>query len=208
MLGLAGLAVALGLALVPAALASHPSTRVARQTNLDGDAALETVIATHIISFDHKRQRAEVVALDDCAGERRTYELAPAGRWMFPRAIRGSRVLGRPGVLFTIHYEDGHVIARLSRLRVQQRGECPTPSTPFDYSSATPLVAPPRGYLIAGIDVSVTDDSKRYSGRELLLTESYAEGTSRPVRAKRLTYFRYRLRTRMYERYRMVLIQA
>lgn len=172
--------------------------------NLDDDPARETVTASWNVSFDHTYQRAEVVVLDDCGGERRLLELAPPGRSMFPRAIQGSRALGRPGVLFKIGYSDGHWIARVARLRRPQTGGCPEPAALFDYSTASPPRPPPTGRVVAGFGVTIGEYS-RIPGRELRLTERYGTSPSHRGPMSRRTYFRYLKAQGRYVGYRTVL---
>lgn len=174
------------------------------RVNLDEDAARETVNATHTVSFDHTSQSAQVVAIDHCGGVQRMLELAPTGSYMWPQAIRGSRALGRPGVLFSIEYADGHSIARVARLRRLQAGACPQPVSLFDYSTSRPPRRPPSGQTIVGFDVTIGAYS-RVAGRELLLTEGYAKPPSERARTTRRTYFRYLKARGRYVGYRTVL---
>jgi hypothetical protein len=196
------------LALAPAALASPPSWFLDRKLNLDGDRALERIHAAYDVSSDHKYQRAEIAALDTCAGRERRYELAPPGKFMAREAIFGRRALGRAAVLFSMSYADRHWIARVVQLRPKQKGACPTPALLFDYSSVRPPYPAPDGYTVGLVSAAPGEHSSAYAGKELLLTEEYSSPRLSPVRKIRHTYLRYLGSKRRYVPYRTEVVPA
>jgi hypothetical protein len=193
------LALALGLA--PAASATHPGWFFNARMNLDSDSAREHLYASHLTHPDEAR----VSVVDTCRGSDVRHELAAPGIYMLRGSIHGSRDLGRPGVLFSIHYADGHTIGRIARLRIQHTGECPTPVSLFDYSTDSPPRPAPRGFVLQDFVIRVHDYSGQYSGPELRLDEFYGEVSPGPVLSTRYTYFRYSVRSRSYAEYRSVL---
>ncbi len=195
---------ALVLVLTPAASATHPGWFFNARMNLDSDSAREHLFASYLTHPDEAR----IYVVDSCRGNDLRYDLAAPGVHMFRDSIHGSRDLGRPGVLFSIHYPDGHTIARVARLRVQQRDECPTPVSLFDYSTESPPRPPPEGLVLQDFVVQVHDYSRRYSGPELRLAEFYGTSEPGPVLSTRFSYFRYSVRSRTYAPYRMVLKPA
>jgi hypothetical protein len=199
---LAVLALALGLA--PAASATHPGWLFNARMNLDGDSAREHLFASYLTHPD----RARIYVDDNCRGPTYRHELSPPGIRMLRASIHGSRDLGRPGVLFSIHYADGHTIARVARLRVQKLGECPSPVSLFDYSTDRPPRSAPKGFVLQDFVVRLHDYSSRYSGPELRLDEFYGTSSPGPVLSTRYTYFRYAARSRSYVEYRTILKRA
>lgn len=194
------------LALAPAALASPPSWFLDRKSNLDGDRALERIHAAYDVSSDRKYQRAEIAAFDTCGGRKRRYELAPPGTFMARDAIFGRRALGRPAVLFSMSYADRHWIARVVRLRAKQKGACPTPALLFDYSSVRPPYPAPEDYTVGNVYAAPGEHSAAYTGKELLLTETYSSPRLGPVRKIRNTYLRYLSSKQRYVAYRTEVV--
>ena len=190
--------------LVPAAFASHPSWSFESKANVDADRALERISASYDVSSDHKFERATVSVADTCRGRVRQYRLA-VGRSTNRESILGQRDLGRPGVLFTMVYADGHEIARVVQLRARQRGVCPTPVAIFAYSSARPPYPAPQGYTVRDAKVGPGEHSATFPGRELLLTEEYQGPRLNPIRMQRMTYFNYSAAKKRYVPYRTEL---
>jgi hypothetical protein len=199
----ATLAVVAALVLAPAAFASHPSWFIDRKANLDSDRALERISAEYEVTSDHRFERATIGVFDNCKGRVRRYELALPGRFMNRADIVGQRVLGRPAVLFSMVYRDGHEIARVVQLRSKRRGACPTPFAIFAYSSARPPYASPAGSTVRDAKVVVGDYEETIPGKELLLTEEYTRPPRmNPIRTLRHTYFNYSRLKRRYLPYR------
>jgi hypothetical protein len=159
--------------------------------NLDGDRALERVVAEYDVSFDHKQERADVIAFDRCNGKEVAHKLVRTGKRLSVSEIYGPRALGRPAVLFAVGYGGRTGVARVTGLRLRAGQTCPSPYTFFAYSTSSPPKPPPAGLLVRDFDLVPRNDSRRYPGPELQLTEFYGRSTGDTV-AKRLTYFRYR----------------
>ena len=194
------------LALAPAASASHPSWSLDRKSNLDGDKALERIHAAYDVSADHKYQRAEVAAVDTCAGRERRYTLAPPGAFIAREAIFGRRALGRSAVLFSMSYADRHWIARVARLRPKRTGTCPTPALLFAYSSLRPPFPAPEGYTVGNVHAAPGEHSSAFAGKELLLTEEYSSPRLSAVRKIRHTFLRYLGSKKRYVPYRTEVV--
>lgn len=197
----ATLATVVAVVLAPAAFASHPSWSLDTRLNVDGDRALERVVAAYEVSSNHAFERAEIAVVDRCAGRARRYALAPPGRSMAREEILGRRELGRPAILFSMLYPDGHEIARVVQLRSKRKGACPRPRAILDYSSARPPYAAPEGLTIRDARLVPGEHSTAFPGRELLLTEEYASGRASPILQLRRTYFRYSATQRRYVAY-------
>ena len=195
---------ALALGLVPAAFATHPGWGSTTRMNLDGDSTRERLFARS----DTHPDRATIYVIDRCRGADMRHELALPGIKIFRWSVRGTRDLGRPGVLFIMRYLDGHAIARVARLRIQRPGECPTPVSLFDYSTDSPPRPPPEGLVLLDFYVRVHDYSNRFSGPELRLEELYGTTPSGTTTATRFSYFRYSVRTREYALYRTAVTRA
>lgn len=193
------------LALAPTALASHPSWFLDKRWNLDGDRALERVVAEYDVSLDHKYERATIDVIERCAGKALRNTLAAPGRSLDRELILRSTRLGRPGVAFAMTYPDGSSIARIVQLRPRRPGACRTPVAIFSYSSKRPPYPPPDGYWVDGIRLEPGEHSAIYPGKELLLTEEYASRRLDPVRRTRRSYFRYAGAKRAYVAYRTEL---
>jgi hypothetical protein len=159
--------------------------------NLDGDRALERVVAEYDVSFDHKQERADVTAFDRCNGKEVAHKLVRTGKRLSVSEIFGPRALGRPAVLFAVGYGGRTGVARVMGLRLREGQTCPSPYTFFAYSTSKPPKPPPAGLLVRDFDLVPRNDSTRYPGPELVLTEFYGPSTG-DTAAKRLTYFRYR----------------
>lgn len=160
------------LALAPALLASHPSQRREINANVDGDRALERVIAVENVSRDHSVWRASVQIVDRCGGRNRSHVVA-AG---FPRLgdAKAVQADGRGanevlGVVYDRSARDG--IARLVRL-VPRAGRCPVPRTLFRYVAAA-SDAPADGGELVQFTIDVVELDSRHAGRELRVTELF-----------------------------------
>jgi hypothetical protein len=190
------------------AVASHPSWILDRKENLDRDRAPERIVAEYDVSSDHKFERAEIAAIDRCRARERRYELAAPGRFIEREGILGRQALGRPGVAFSMRYQDGHWIARVVQLRSRRARTCPTPVWLLAYSSTSPPNPAPQGYDIGAVGVDAGEHSTAYAGKELLLTEEYSNPQMNPVRKLRRTYFRYSAAKRRYVPYRTEISPA
>jgi hypothetical protein len=166
------LVVLLALLAAPAALASHPSQHRELKANLDGDRALERVIAVEDVSRDHSIWRASVRIVDRCAGRNRSYQVA-AGFQRLGEA-KAEQVDGRGpkevlGVVYSPTATDG--VARLVRL-VSRPGRCPALRTLFAYTAAR-TDRPASGFELTQFTVEIVELDARYPGRELRLTELF-----------------------------------
>lgn len=166
------LAVLLALVAAPAALASHPSQHRELSANLDGDRALERVVAEEDVSRDHTVWRASVRIVDRCAGRNRSYPVA-AGFQRLGEA-KAEQVDGRGpkevlGVVYSLNAADG--VARLVHL-VSRPGRCPAPRILFAYTAAR-TERPASGLELSQFTVDVAELEARYPGRELRLTELF-----------------------------------
>jgi hypothetical protein len=204
-------AIVAAFVLAPVAFATHPSWMDERKVNLDGDRALERIVAGYAVSSDHKFERADMAAFDRCGGRERRYELAAPGRWV--GGILSRKALGRSAVAFSMGYRDGHVIARVIQLRAKREGwwslgACPTPASLLAYSSKSPPYPAPPGYDIAVAQFAAGEHSSAYPGKELVLTEDYSSPRMNPSRKLRRTYFGYSTAKRRYVAYRTDLSPA
>lgn len=194
------------LTLAPIAIASHPSWTIDRKVNLDGDRALERIVAEYDVSSDHKFEQATITAFDRCGASTRRYALAAPGRSLEREGILGPDVLGRKAVAFAMAYADGTKIARVVQLRKRQTGACPRPVWLLAYSSKNPPYPAPDGYGVTAARLAAGEDSSAYAGNELVLTEEYSSPRMSPIRKLRRTYFGYSTAKRRYVAYRTEVI--
>ena len=162
----------LALLVVPAALASHPSRLMETKANLDGDRALERVVAVEDVSRDHSVWRASVRIVDRCGARNRSYRVV-AGFQRLGEA-KAEQVDGRGakevlGVVYSVSAGDG--VARLVRL-VSRPGRCPALRTLFDYVAAK-SDRPAPGFDLVQFTVEVVELNARYPARELRVTELF-----------------------------------
>lgn len=162
-----------------------------RRMDLDGDRALERLVAVHDVSSDHKVERADVTAFDHCNGRELSYKLVKTGKRLSVADIRGPSSLGRRAVLFSIGYGGRTAVARVIGLRVRPGQTCPSPFTFFAYSTSRPPKPPPAGLFARNFYVLPRNDSSRYPGPELFLIEFYGPNAGDLV-SKRETYFGFR----------------
>jgi hypothetical protein len=194
------------LTLAPIAIASHPSWMLDRKVNLDGDRALERIVAEYDVSFDHKVEEATIMAFDRCRASTRRYALAAPGRSLEREGILGPDALGRKAVAFAMAYADGTKIARVVQLRKSRTGACPRPAWLLAYSSRNPPYPAPEGYGITAARLAAGEDSSAHAGKEVVLTEEYSSPRLNPGRKLRHTYFGYSAAKRRYVAYRTEVI--
>jgi hypothetical protein len=159
--------------------------------NLDGDRALERLVAEYDVSSDHSQESANVTAFDRCNGREVAHKLVRTGKRLSVGDIHGPGALGRPAVLFSVGYGGRTAVGRVMGLRLRRGQTCPLPYTFFAYSTGRPPKPPPPGLLVRNFSLVPRNDLKWSPGPELRLLEFYGRNTGDQV-AKRETYFRFR----------------
>jgi hypothetical protein len=184
------------LALAPAALASHPSRLTNIPVNLDGDRALERLVAEENVSFDHQVWYAHVRVVDVCRGRARTH--AVTRRW---RQLDEARVVqadgrGRREVFALVRRGSDQGEAKVVRL-TDRRGACPAPRALFLY--ATDRATMPKLLVLIAFRVELAElDPAR--GLEVRLVETF--GISGMLSSReRETRYRYVVRDDRYVAY-------
>jgi hypothetical protein len=157
--------------------------------NLDADSALERFVATSDVSSDHSSEIASVRIVDRCRGGDVQYRPVRDGKRMSMADVRGPAALGRRAVLFSLGYGGRTAVGVVVRLRANPPA-CASVERLFSYSTSRPPVAPPRGMFARAFNVVPRDVSRRYAGRELVLTEHYGRNSGDEL-ARRVTYFRF-----------------
>lgn len=183
--------VAAVLVAVPAAEASHPSRQLTLRANLDGDRAVERVVATEDVSFDHSSVTSRVVVVDTCRGER-THTVVHARASLLQARFVQADGRGRPEVLAAVGgplgagaLVDGK--ARVVRL-VSFRGRCPALRALFSYNAASPPQPAPAGFLLSSFEVTPDELEPRFRGREVRLVEWYRSGAALSSRVRTSVY--------------------
>jgi hypothetical protein len=166
------LVVVLALAVVPAALATHPSQLRELKANLDRDRALERVVGVEDLSSDHRVWRASVRVVDRCRGRDRSHLVV--GGYQRLETASGVQADGRGpseaiGVLFGLEAGTGE--ARLVRL-IAAAGSCPKLRALFRYVAAA-AEPPLPGLRLTRFRVEMRDLVTTYPGRELSLFEEF-----------------------------------
>jgi hypothetical protein len=173
----AAFVVAAVLVAVSAAGASHPSRQLTLRANLDGDRAIERVVATEDVSFDHSAATSRVVVVDTCRGER-THPVVQARAFLLQARFVQADGRGRAEVLAAVGGPLGAVVdgkARVVRL-VPVRGRCPALRALFSYDAASPPQPAPAGFVLSSFEVTPDELEPRYRGREVRLVEWYRSG--------------------------------
>jgi len=175
----AAFVVAAVLVAVPAAGASHPSRQLTLRANLDGDRAIERVVATEDASFDHSEFASRVVVVDACRGER-THRVVQARTSLLAARFVQADGRGRAEVLGAVGGPLGAVVdgrARVVRL-VPVRGRCPALRALFSYNASSPPQPAPTGFLLSSFEVTPDELEPRFRGREVRLVEWYRSGAA------------------------------
>lgn len=165
-------AFALAVAVVPAALATHPSQLREVRANLDRDPALERIVAVEDVGSDHLVWRASVRIVDRCRGRSRTHQVVAGFQRLGEAKTEQADGRGAKevlGVVYNVSARDG--IARLVRMVARPRG-CPTLRTLFRYVAAE-SERPARGFELVQFTVDVVELDSRFAGRELRVTEQF-----------------------------------
>jgi hypothetical protein len=201
----APLALAVLLALPAAALATHELNAHPVEANLDGDPALERVVAEKVRSrgIDYRR----VVLHDDCDGIDPGWILSPRHDIvpvMEVREIDGDPA--RPEIRLEARSGASGLagVARVYRYAVAEGPpvSCSVPQRLFDYSTSRPRPRPPKGTWVAGFGVFVKNYRRSTPALEIRLVESLGR-KGRPAltaNGSRTTY--WRLEGDRYVRYR------
>jgi hypothetical protein len=185
----AAFVVATVLVAVPAAGASHPSRQLTLRANLDGDRAIERVVATEDVSFDHSAATSRVVVVDTCRGER-THPVVQARASLLQARFVQADGRGSAEVLAAAGGPLGAVVdgkARVVRL-VPVRGRCPALRTLFSYNAASPPQPAPAGFLLSSFEVTPDELEPRFRGREVRLVEWYRSGAALSSRVRTSVY--------------------
>jgi hypothetical protein len=182
--------VATVLVAVPAGGASHPSREITLRANLDGDRAVERVVATEDSSVDHSELSARVAVLDRCAGRERTLRVADGRASLLAARFLQADGRGRAEVLGAVGGPLGTVgagAAKVVRLVAVRRG-CPRLRALFSYSASSPPLPAPEGFLLSSYELRPDELEARYRGRELVLVEWYRSGAALSSRVRTSTY--------------------
>jgi hypothetical protein len=186
----AAFSVAALLVAVPAAGASHPSRQLTLRANLDGDPAIERVVASEDVSFDHSQLSARVVVFDTCRGRQRALPVVDARASLLAARFVQADGRGRAELLGAVGGPLGNVAdgkARVVRL-IAVRGGCPRLRTLFSYAASSPPLPAPDGFVLSSFEVNPDELERRYRGREVVLVEWYRSGAALASRARTSVY--------------------
>jgi hypothetical protein len=186
----AAFSVAALLVAVPAAGASHPSRQFTLRANLDGDRAIERVVVTEDVSFDHSQLSTRVVVLDACRGRQRAHPVVDARASLLAARFVQADGRGRTELLAAVGGPLGNLTdgkARVVRL-VAVRGGCPRLKTLFSYAASSPPLPAPEGFVLSSFEVNPDELERRYRGREVVLVEWYRSGAALASRARTSVY--------------------
>jgi hypothetical protein len=177
------------LAVVPSALASHPSKRIETQRNLDRDRALERIVGEEEVTRDHSVWRASVRVLDRCGGRARTLNVVRGYTTL--ESVSPVQADGRGpaeviGVVTNVARNRG--MARLVRLAAR-RGRCPALRTLFRYVAAD-TIPPQPGLALQRFEITMHQFEIETPERELSVSE-YFRVPSGDALVHRSTRYRY-----------------
>ena len=185
------LAFAAALAVVPAALASHPSgTYVTRRANLDGDRAGERAVGWLDVDSGHTRSSWSVKIDDRCGGRWRQHQVSAV--WNGARALETLRapeadgLTGRREVFYVLRSSEAQ--GEVAVVHLDNRRPCPGPRFLFHYLSS-------KGLRLSRFAAELRDFDSRVRGLEIRVEEHAPE-------LDRFRYFRYDRRAGRYVLYR------
>ena len=185
------LAFAAALAVVPAALASHPSgPYITRRANLDADRAGERAVGWLRVDSGHTYSRWSVTIDDRCGGRWRQYPVSAV--WNGARALETLRtpeadgLTARREVFYVLR--SGEAQGEAAVLGLNDRRPCPGPRFLFRYVAS-------KSPGLTSFAVELRDFDLPLRGLEVRVEERSPE-------LDRFRYYRYNRRTGGYVLYR------
>jgi hypothetical protein len=151
----------------PTAAACHPDRLFQKHVNLDGDRALEQVVAVDSHDCQHTSFVAYVHVHDRCHGAWQVYDLHSKGQVLEQfRIVNADGWTKRPEVFFVVRNFGMPTTGVAEVVRMDDRASgCSSAHALFKYV--------PRDEALRGFSIELKDAAARFRGLEVVLTKTY-----------------------------------